>query len=251
MGRLRAQSQEGRASENCGVFSTTHWSVVLEAGQGNSPGADHALEQLCQVYWYPIYAFVRRKGYSPEDAQDLTQDFFARLLEKKYLSLADQSRGKFRTFLLRSLENFLINEWTKARAAKRGGTHSIISWDEHAEERYRIEPLDGEAPDKVFEKRWATTLVEQVMGRLRDDYSRSGKLELFEALKSKAWGDHDAESYKVLGAHLGMEEVAVKVAAHRIRERYRELLRSEVAQTVATPTEVDEELRYLVSVLRS
>ena len=236
---------------SAGAFSTTHWSVVLEAGAADSPGAAAALEQLCRTYWYPLYVFVRRKGHSPEDAQDLTQEFFARFLEKKYVALADQGRGKFRTFLVRSLEHFLINEWTRAHAAKRGGRQQVISWDEdEIEERYLAEGADEEAPDRLFEKRWALSLLEQVLSRLGQECSECGKTELFEALKVHLWGEPDGASYEQIAARLGLTEGAVKVAAHRMRQRYRELLRAEVASTVATEAEVDEELRYLVAVLR-
>ena len=234
-----------------GWFSTTHWTVVLEAGQADSPKTRDALERLCKSYWYPLYVFVRRRGHSPEDAQDLTQEFFARFLERKYVALADQSRGKFRTFLIRSLEHFLINEWTRERAAKRGGAHQVISWDEReAENRYQAEPADNLAPDKIFEKRWAISLLERVLGRLREEFSAPEKRELFEALKQSLWGEKAMASYQEIGAQLGMTEGAVKVAVHRLRQRYRELLRAEVAETVATEAEVDEELRYLVAVIR-
>lgn len=217
----------------------------------DSPGATAALERLCQTYWYPLYVFVRRKGHSPEDAQDLTQEFFTRLLEKKYIALADQSRGKFRTFLLRSLEHFLINEWTKARADKRGGRQQIISWEaEEVEKRYLAERVDGEAPDRVFEKQWAMSLLQKVLGQLREEYSAPEKQSLFEALKASVWGEPTESSLQEIGAKLGMAEGAVKVAAYRMRQRYRELLRNEVAQTVATAAEVDDELKYLAAILR-
>lgn len=223
----------------------------MEASKEDSPDAAHALQKLCQCYWYPLYVFVRRKGYSPSDAQDLTQEFFARFLEKRYVSLADQGRGKFRTFLLKSLEHFLINEWTKANAIKRGGGQRIISWDEKtAEERYAYEPIDEAAPDKIFEKRWASELLSQVLHALRQEFMESGKPELFEALKVSLWGEGSSVSYDQIGTQLGMSETAVKVAAHRLRQRYRELLRAEVAQTVSTTAEVDEELKYLAAVLR-
>ena len=234
------------------AFSTTHWSVVLEAGAGTSAESAAALERLCQTYWYPLYVFVRRKGYSSHDAQDLTQEFFARLLEHKYVALADQSRGKFRTFLIRSLEHFLINEWAKGQAAKRGGRQQVISWDEEeVENRYLAERTDGEAPDKLFEKRWAMRLLALVMTQLQQEFSEPDKRELFEGLKNSIWGDNASVSYEEIGAKLGMTEGAVKIAAYRMRQRYRELLRAEVACTVASPAEVDEELKYLASVLRS
>lgn len=225
--------------------------MVLEAGDGDSAAAQAALERLCQTYWYPLYVFVRRKGHPPEDAQDLTQEFFARFLKNRYVELADQSRGKFRTFLVRSLEHFLINEWTKRRAVKRDGAHQKVSWDEAgAEERYSHERVDGLAPDKLYEKRWAMSLLEKVMEQLRADFA-SEKTDLFEALKPTVWGEATDSSYREIASKLGMGESAVKVAAHRMRQRYREFLRNEVAQTVATKLEVDEELRHLIAVLRS
>jgi RNA polymerase sigma-70 factor (ECF subfamily) len=234
------------------AFVTTHWSVVLQAGADDSIASASALERLCQTYWYPLYVFVRRKGHSPHDAQDLTQEFFARFLEKKYVALADQGRGKFRTFLLRSLEHFLINEWQKGQAAKRGGTHRVISWDEdEVEQRYLAERANGEAPDKVFEKRWAMSVLEQVMVHLRQEFSEPDKQELFDSLKQSIWGETSTVSYETIGAKLRMTEGAVKIAAHRLRQRYRELLRAEVAQTVGSSAEVDEELKYLAAVLRS
>jgi RNA polymerase sigma-70 factor (ECF subfamily) len=243
---------EGTDTGQPGIFSTTHWSVVLEAGQTDSAGALAALERLCRTYWYPLYVFIRKKGYSPEDAQDLTQEFFARFLEKQYVGLADQSRGKFRTFLLRSLEHFLINEWAKTQAAKRGGgiARSIPLDEEEPEKRYLLERVDGMAPDKAYEKRWAISLLEKVMERLRAEFAPQ-RSDLFDALKVTVWGEQTEASYQLISASLGMAEGAVKVAAHRMRLRYRELLRSEVAHTVATSAAVDEELQYLAGVLRS
>jgi RNA polymerase sigma factor (sigma-70 family) len=243
-----AEGGRGKGSE----FTTTHWSVVITAGQEDSPGGTAALERLCQSYWYPLYVFVRRQGHQPPDAQDLTQEFFARFLARNYVSLADRSRGKFRSFLLTSLQHFLVNEWAKARTAKRGGTQKVISWDEQeAENRYLTESPDQLAPDKIFEKRWATSLLERVLARLRSEFSTPEKRKLFEALKQSLWGEKSLDSYQEIGIQLGMTEGAVKVAVHRLRQRYRELLRAEVAETVATDAEVDEELRYLISVIRS
>jgi RNA polymerase sigma-70 factor (ECF subfamily) len=233
-------------------FTTTHWSVVLEACQVESPLAADALEQLCRTYWYPLYAFVRRKGYSPPDAQDLTQDFFARLLEKKYIALADRSRGRFRSFLLTSLQHFLANEWAKTKTERRGGGHRIISWEEdEAEERYLAEPADNLAPDRIFERRWATGLLELVLARLREEYAAAAKSEQFEALKVFVWGEKSLASYAEIAGQLRMTEGAVKVAVYRLRQRYRELLRAQVARTVASESEIDEELRYLISTVSS
>ena len=233
-------------------FVTTHWSVVLLAGGSASLEADMALEDLCRAYWYPLYAYVRRQGHPAIDAQDLTQDFFARFLERKHLRLADPEHGRFRTFLLCSLKHFLINEWEKSRAAKRGGAHAIVSWDEQtAEGRYLAEPVDGLTPDRIYEKRWAVTLLEKVLARLREKYVAAEKAPLFDALKPYVWGDTIVEGYGVLAARLGLSEGAVRVGMHRLRESYRELLRDEVARTVASPAEVDEELRHLVAALRN
>ena len=234
-----------------GTFSTTHWTVVLEAGNGESPGATEALDHLCKVYWYPLYVFVRREGHSADAAKDLTQEFLARFLKRKYISLADQSRGKFRNFLLRSLKHFLINEWEKEQAESRGGRVQIISWEaEEVEERYQAERTNGETPDRIYDKRWAERLFAQVKGRLREEYCALGKKKMFEALEESVWGEPTETSLKEIGAASGMSEGAVKVAAHRMRRRYRELLRAEVARTVAAPTDVEEELRYLVAIWR-
>jgi DNA-directed RNA polymerase specialized sigma24 family protein len=231
-------------------FATTHWSVILEAGGGASEQADAALDQLCRSYWYPLYAYVRRQGHDAHDAQDLTQGFFARFLERKHVLLADPERGKFRTFLLCSLKHFLIGEWEKSSAVKRGGEHAIFSWDEKtAEGRYLAEPVDGLTPERIYEKRWAVTVLEKVLGRLREKYVAGEKAELFDALKPYVWGDKMVEGEMV--ARLGMTEGAVRVAMHRLRENYRELLRNEVAGTVATLAEVDEELRHLAAALRT
>src|SRR6266496_3965049 len=233
-----------------GQFATTHWSVVLSAVDQSSPGSEAALARLCQSYWYPLYAYVRRRGYSPEDAQDLTQSYFASLLEKKYLDRADRQRGRFRTFLLSSLENFLNNEWDRASARKRGGGQRTISWDEQdAEGRYLKEPVDAVTPERIFEKRWAATLLELVLKKMRQEFIVSGKAELFEAIKPHLWSEGPATSYSQLAVRLNMTVVAVKVTVHRLRHRYRDLLRAEIAHTVATPGEVDDEIRHLIKVM--
>ena len=222
----------------------------MAAGHSSAPGAREALETLCRTYWYPLYVYVRRQGQSPPDAQDLTQEFFARLLEKKHLRLADPDRGKFRAFLLKSFKHFLVNEWEKARTQKRGGGHCVIPLDaDTAESRYAAEPPQALTLDEAYEKRWAATLIETVLARLREDYSAADRRPVFEALKGLIWGDQTLRSYAELGVALGLTEGAVKVAVHRLRGRYRELLRAEVAQTLATAGEVDEELRHLMAVL--
>src|SRR5882724_4375814 len=232
-------------------FATTHWSVVLAARHKDSPEADAALAELCRTYWYPLYAFVRRKGYSPHDAQDLTQSFFARLLEKNYVAHADRERGRFRTFLLAALNHFLADEWDKTQRLKRGGSREIISFDAaSAEERYRMEPIDQLDAAKLYERRWVTTLFDQVLARLEDESRDSGKGQLFDGLKSSLLAEDSGSSYAQLGARLGLKEGAVKQAVHRMRRRYRELFREEIAQTVAAPGEVEDELKHLFAVLR-
>lgn len=233
-----------------GVFATTHWSVVL-AASGSDSKAQSALARLCQTYWYPLYAYVRRRGYGPTDAQDLTQEFFARLLARNWLAQADRARGKFRTFLLAALSHFLANEWDKARAQKRGGAVQLVPLEFHtAETRYIAEPPDPNTPEQSYERRWAVTLLDAVLQRLREEHQAESKTELFEALKPCLVGERQAQPYAELAAKLGLTEGAIKVTVHRLRQRYRQLLRDEIANTVASPEEVDEELRYLSSVLR-
>ncbi len=237
-------------AENPRVFATTHWSVVLAAGQAESPTAATALEELCRTYWYPLYAFIRRKGHDSHDAQDLTQAFFARLLEKNYLAQVDRERGRFRTFLLAALSHFLADEWDKARRLKRGGGRGIISFDAvSAEERYRLEPSEPLEAAKLYERRWVRTLFEKVLGRLEAEFRDSGRGELFESLSSSLLADHREATYAQLGSTLGLKEDAVKQAVHRMRRRYRELFREEIAQTVAGPAEVEDELKHLFTVL--
>jgi len=232
------------------VFATTHWSVVLAAGQPASPAAAAALEELCRTYWYPLYAFVRRKGHSPDDAQDLTQAFFARLLVKNYVAQADRERGRFRTFLLAALTHFLADEWDKARRLKRGGGQGIISFDAFsAEERYRLEPIDQLDPAQLYERRWVTTLFDKVLARLEQEFRDSGKGELFNRLKSVLLAEKGGPSYAQLGLPLGLKEDAVKQAVHRMRRRYRELFREEIAQTVAGPGDAEDELKHIFAVL--
>lgn len=229
-------------------FNTTHWSLVLLAGQTQVPQAEAALEKLCATYWLPLYTYVRRAGHGPEDAQDLTQEFFSRLLEKKYLKLADRERGRFRSFLLKSLQHFLVNEWMRGQAQKRGGGQKAFSLDEaEAERLYLQQPADGLSPESLFDKRWAITLLERAMERLGADYAAAGKRELFDQLKGMLLAEGSAESYRELADPLGMSEGAVKVAVHRLRQRFREAVRAEIAQTVATPAEVNEELRCLMA----
>jgi RNA polymerase sigma factor (sigma-70 family) len=230
-------------------FATTHWSMVLSAGRSHSPEASRALATLCENYWFPLYAFVRRAGYSAEDAQDLTQEFFARLLAQHFFASADRQKGKFRSFLLAALKHFLADQWDRAHAQKRGGTQTVISFDSlDAETRYRLEPALDLTPEKMFEKQWALSLLEQVLSRLHAELVADGKSALFEALKDTLTGGRST-GYAAIGAELDMTEGAVKVAAHRMRRRYRALLREEISQTVASSDEIGDEIRYLLSCL--
>jgi RNA polymerase sigma-70 factor (ECF subfamily) len=232
------------------AFATTLWSVVQAAGQGPSVPAQRALETLCRAYWYPIYAYARRKGYKPEEAEDLTQEFFARLIAKDHFRLADRSKGKFRGFLLSTLDYFLAREWRRAHRLKRGGQFTFISMDEHPpEERYQLEPADHETPERKFLRNWALTVLKQAMNALQSECEANGKARLFGEAKNLISGERHGETYAQISRSLNMGEGAVRVAVHRLRQRYGELLRSEVAHTVDTEDEVDEELRYLFQVL--
>ncbi len=247
-----SENDQSHATKRVGQFNTTHWSLVLMAGQTHAPEAEAALDELCRTYWSPLYAYVRRTGHEAHDAQDLTQEFFARLLEKKYLKLADRERGRFRSFLLKSLQHFLINEWDRSQAQKRGGGQKAFSLDEEATERaYLQQPADQLAPESFYDQRWAMTLLEKAMERLGADYVASGKGELFHQLKPLLLTEGSGESYRQLAGPLGLSEGAVKVALHRLRQRFRNAVRAEIAQTVATPEEVDEELRCLMTALNA
>jgi RNA polymerase sigma factor (sigma-70 family) len=233
------------------AFVTTHWSVVLTAGRSETTRARDSLAKLCQTYWYPLYAYVRRRGYSSHDAQDLTQGFFAQLLERHSLASADPDRGRFRTFLLAAMNNFLASEREKARAKKRGGGCEMLSLDlAAAEQRYDLEPADDAAtPDKAFDKQWALTLLSEVLNRLEEEYRREGKAGLFAALKQTLTGARESQPYAELSAGLGLNEGAIKVTVHRLRKRYRELIRAEIANTVASAGEINGEMGYLLEVL--
>jgi RNA polymerase sigma factor (sigma-70 family) len=234
-----------------GWFTTTHWSVVLAARDGDTTQADAALETLCRTYWRPLYTYVRSQGRGPEEAKDLTQQFFARLLEKNQLAIVRHQQGKFRSFLLTVLKHFLSDQRDKERAQKRGGGQTPIFLDALSEEeRYRVEPQDSSPAELIFDQRWAHTLLEQAVRRLREEYRETGKEALFEALKDFQPGQAGpAPAYAELAASIGITESAVTSAIHRLRRRYSEVLREEVAHTVARREEIDDELRYLIEVL--
>jgi RNA polymerase sigma-70 factor (ECF subfamily) len=228
-------------------LAATRWTLVLAAARRENPEpAMRALTELCGTYWPPLYAYIRRQGRDPHEAEDLTQEFFSRLLAKNYLADADPGKGRFRSFLLASVKHFLANEWDRARAQKRGGGQAVIALDALSEEaRCRLEPADNASPDKVYDRQWALTVLEQALKRLRTECAEGGRERMFDELKQFLTGDAPAKSHAEIGVKCGMSEGAVKVAVHRMRRRYRDLLREEVAQTVATPEEIDGEIRQL------
>lgn len=231
-------------------FATTHWSVVLAAKRGDSSAAATALERLCRAYWPPLYAYIRREGHDPTEAQDLTQEFFAQLLEKGFLDHLHHRRGKFRSFLLTFLKHFLSEQRRKARALKRGGGHVFISLDTTSEANgFLLEPVDALTPDRVFERRWAQTVLQNALNRLRQECAGRGQAALFDQLQDYQPREPGARSYAQLAADLGMTEAAVKSSGQRMRQRHRELLREEIAHTVTRPEEVDEEIRYFRALL--
>jgi len=231
-------------------FATTHWTVVLAAAHGSSPGSQAALEKLCRTYWYPLYAYVRREGYGPEDSQDLTQGFFARFLEKDYLAQVKREKGRFRSFLLASLRHFLADERDRARAIKRGGGRTLISLDaQDAEGRYSLEPAEEVSAEKAFERRWALIVLDAVRASLRQEYVSAGKSQRFAVLETFLPGEQATVTYAEAASRLGLEPGTVKWEVHQLRRRYRELLRAEIAHTVADADQIDEEVRHLIDVL--
>jgi RNA polymerase sigma factor (sigma-70 family) len=231
-------------------FRTTHWSVVLQAGGQTPEGSAAALEKLCRTYWYPLYGYVRRRGHDADQAQDLTQEFFAQLLGRRFLDSVGPEKGKFRSFLIASMNNFLANEWDKSRSVKRGGRATVLSLDDgEAEQRFLREPADEATPEKIFERRWAETVLQQVMDKLREEVSASGRPERFDLLKDFLIRDSAKVSYAEVAEKLGLSVSATTSAIFRLRTRFRDLFREEIAQTVATPGEVDEEIRHLISAL--
>ncbi len=247
---MSSPKEKRTPAENIRRFATTHWSMVLAAGRDDTPDAKRALATLCETYWYPLYAYARRRGYPAEEAQDLTQEFFADLLQRDALRAADPGRGKFRSFLLASLNNFLAKQWRREGARKRGGHAVVLSLDfESAESRYSREPSHELTAERIFQQRWAMTVLDRAMSNLREEYTGRGKLELFEHLSRVLVMDKQSVPYRQIAEELDMTEGAVKVAVHRLRRRCRELLRNEIAQTVAEPEQVDEELRDLFTAL--
>jgi RNA polymerase sigma-70 factor (ECF subfamily) len=232
------------------VFVTTRWTVVLAAGRKSSPQSDHALADLCQTYWFPLYAYVRRRCRSREDAEDLTQAFFEKFLARNYLEGLNAERGKFRAFLLASLKHFLANEWDKLGRQKRGGgvEHLSLDW-RTADQRFQFEPPDHASPDRLFDREWALTLLERVIERLRAECAADGRSKLFEQARGYLMLGEEAIPYADAARALGMEEGAVRVAVHRLRKRYRQLLRDEITQTVHDPAQVREELQSLQAAL--
>jgi RNA polymerase sigma factor (sigma-70 family) len=237
--------------QGAAAFATTHWSVVLEA-RGDSPAAEAALEKLCRIYWWPLYGFVRRQGYKPEEAQDLTQAFFARLLERRDFETVRRERGRLRSYLLASIKNFLSKARDREMTVKRGKGRPLISLDDLvARERVDQEPAHKLSADRIYERRWALTLLEQVLVRLRSEYEAAGKLALFDRLKELLARESGQPSQAEIAAEMEMTENAVKQAFHRLRHRYRELLHEEIAHTVAVPEDVEDELRHFIAVLQT
>jgi len=231
------------------LFATTHWSVVLAAADEETPESTAALERLCRTYWYPLYAYVRREGHGAVEAQDLTQEFFARLLARNSLTEVAPQKGKFRSFLLAAMRHFLSDQRDRACAAKRGGGVEVLSLDApEAEERYRLEPVERLDAVKIYERRWAMALLEQAVNRLQEELTAAGKAELFQQLRCFVAGDSEVTCRDV-ASELGQSESAVKSAVHRLRQRYRKLVREEIAHTVADPADIDAEIHHLIAVM--
>jgi DNA-directed RNA polymerase specialized sigma24 family protein len=248
---LPSENEAGSRPAQAEWFQTTHWSVVLLAGHGGEAGARQALELLCRTYWYPLYAYVRRRGHGPEEAQDLTQEFFARLIANHDLARADREKGRFRSFLLAAMNHFLVSEWRKVHAAKRGGGQFVISLDGlTAEERYRREPMCERTPETLYEQRWALTLFDGALARLQQEWGSAGKAREFDRLKQFLTNEAGDGEYAQAATALDMTVGAVSVAVHRVRHRYSQLVREEIAHTVADPADLEDEVRHLFAVLR-
>jgi DNA-directed RNA polymerase specialized sigma24 family protein len=241
----------GSASADAGVFTTTNWSVVLEA-QGQSPAAQEALEKLCRTYWRPVYGFIRRQGVRPEEAEDLTQGFFSLLLERRDFDAVRKEKGRLRSYLLTSLKHFLASEQRRAMTAKRGKGQRLIPLEElRANERVEMEPADHLTADRLYERRWALALMEQVLRRLKEEYCTAGNAALFDSLKQLLPDEPGAQSRGDIASQLGMTDNALRQAFHRFRHRYQLLLREEIGHTVAIASDVEDELRHLITVLRT
>ena len=241
---------ESHATKAHAAFATTHWSVVLRAGDQNAPESQQALESLCRAYWYPLYAFVRRRGYSPPQAEDSTQEFFARLLSGSGLAGVSQEKGRFRTFLLAAMKHFLADEWDAATRLKRGGGREFLSWDAlEPEARYSLEPESNASDEKMFDRQWALALVTEALTRLREEAKRDGTLDRFDVLKPYLVSAAVENTYAAAATKLGLSEAAVKSAIFRLRRRYGEILREAIANTVASPDEVEDEIRHLFASL--
>lgn len=233
-----------------GVFATTRWSVVLRAGDSQSPQSDEALESLCQTYWPPLYSYVRRRGYDVHEAQDLIQDFVAQLLERRDLGKVQPAKGKFRSFLLASMNNFLANEWNRAHRQKRGGGRTVLSLDEVLEDHSPgALPMTTETPEKQFERQWAETVIKRVLQRLRQEWECRYQPRHFDEIKTFLVEPRGSSSFATVAEKLGMTESAMKSLVHRLRKRYRELFHDEIAHTVSSPEQVDDEIRHLITVL--
>jgi len=230
-------------------FTTTHWSVVLTCGADDTVSSAAAMEQLCRTYWYPLYAYVRRRGHPVEEAKDLTQEFFARLIEKEWVTAADANKGRFRTFLLIALNHFLAKEWRRQRAAKRGGGRRPICLDDTAEARHINEPASNATPERLYERRWALSVFSQALSRLRAQYVTLGKQQHYECFKKFLSTQPDDGEYAAVGQELEMSPGAVAAAVHRLRQQYRDAVRAEVSQTVESPGELEEEMRWLLQAL--
>lgn len=247
---MRIPEPDGTGPGSVQPFAATHWSLVLAAGRDGTPAARTALEKLCRTYWPPLYAFVRRSGHAPADAQDLTQGFFLQLLQRNFLDGVDPRKGRFRSFLLAALQHHLSNERDRARAHKRGGGLVPISIDaQDAEGRYLLEPADPMTPEKLFERRWALTVLDQAVARLQKEYAASGREAIFAQLKGELTSTAERPPHAKIGRELGMTPGAVKVAAHRLRQRFGEVLRAEIAETVARPEDIEEEIHHLFQAL--
>src|SRR5262245_36247959 len=244
-------NSERSGAKDGGVFATTHWSVVMRAGTAGTGEGSVALDRLCRQYWQPLYYFVRRRGYNEQDAQDLTQGFFARLLEKDLIGAADRERGRFRTFLLTALQNYLANEWNRANRQKRGGGQQFVSLEhaDSAEAGYQLLPPDTATPDQLYERRWAQAVLEAVLRRLREEFDERSGSGRFDVLKQFLFSDRGAVSYADAAKRVGLSESATKSAIYRLRQRYGELFAEEIAQTVTRPEDVDDEIRHLLTVL--